>query len=61
MYKTNTFLLGLRIFAVLLGITGAAGLGWATNALSSPDAGALFEQIGYIREERRVGKSVDQV
>lgn len=48
MYKTNIFLLGLRILAVLTAITGAVGLGWAVSVLSSSDAGALNEQIGYI-------------
>ncbi|KAK2747252.1 hypothetical protein FQN55_005247 [Onygenales sp. PD_40] len=39
--------LAARLIATALGITGAAGLGWATSALSSPDSGAFMETFGY--------------
>ncbi|OAX79289.1 hypothetical protein ACJ72_06391 [Emergomyces africanus] len=46
MIKSRTIFLGLRIFAVLISVTGAIGLGWATGILYSPDTGPIFETIG---------------
>ncbi|KAL1958148.1 hypothetical protein VTO42DRAFT_5003 [Malbranchea cinnamomea] len=48
MSKANIILLASRILALLIAITGAVGLGWATAQLSSPDSGPVYEQIGYI-------------
>ncbi|OJD27758.1 hypothetical protein ACJ73_00843 [Blastomyces percursus] len=46
MTKSSSIFLGLRIFSVLISITGAVGLGWATGILYSPDTGPVSEAIG---------------
>ncbi|PGH35933.1 hypothetical protein GX50_01258 [[Emmonsia] crescens] len=46
MIISNTIFLGLRIFAALISIAGAVGLGWATEILYSPDTGPFAETIG---------------
>ncbi|PGH00878.1 hypothetical protein GX51_05542 [Blastomyces parvus] len=46
MLKSSTIFLSLRIFALLISVTGAVGLGWATGIVYSPDTGPFAEVIG---------------